>query len=50
MRQGHHHVPKGRVVAKRIMSGEGIVCEGAMEGSIETEGDVVLGPEVVVEG
>jgi cytoskeletal protein CcmA (bactofilin family) len=38
-------VKKGRVVAKRIMSGEGIVCEGAMEGSIETEGDVVLGPK-----
>jgi len=43
-------IKKGRVVAKRIMSGEGIVCEGVMEGSIETDGDVVLGPKASWKG
>jgi hypothetical protein len=43
-------VKKGRVVAKRIMSGEGIYCEGAMEGAVETDGEVVLGPKASWKG
>ena len=34
--------PKGRVAAKRIQSGEGIDCEGTLEGSIETPNQVTL--------
>jgi hypothetical protein len=34
---------KGRVAAKRIQSGDGIVCEGTMEGTVETDGEVVMG-------
>ncbi len=34
---------RGRVVAKRIQSGEGISCEGAMEGTVETDGPIELG-------
>lgn len=41
---------KGRVVARRITSGEGIVCEGAMEGAVETDGDVTLGPKASWKG
>jgi hypothetical protein len=40
----------GRVVAKRIQSGDGIVCEGAMEGAVETEGPVELGPKASWKG
>jgi cytoskeletal protein CcmA (bactofilin family) len=36
---------RGRVAAKRIQSGDGIECEGAMEGFVETEGAVELGPK-----
>jgi cytoskeletal protein CcmA (bactofilin family) len=36
---------RGRVAAKRIQSGDGIVCEGTMEGTVETEGEVTLGPK-----
>ena len=36
---------KGRVVAKRIQCGEGIVCEGAMEGAVEADGPIELGPK-----
>jgi hypothetical protein len=43
-------VTKGRVVAKRIMSGEGIVCDGTIEGAIETDGDVILGPKASWKG
>jgi hypothetical protein len=35
----------GRVVAKRIQSGDGVVCEGVMEGAVETDGIVTLGPK-----
>jgi hypothetical protein len=35
---------RGRVAARRIQSGEGIVCEGSMEGTVETEGEVHMGP------
>jgi hypothetical protein len=41
---------RGRVAAQRIQCGAGIVCEGAMEGSIETEGDVRLGPKAYWKG
>jgi hypothetical protein len=35
---------RGRVAAKRIQSGDGIACEGIMEGMVETDGEVSLGP------
>ncbi|MDY7110565.1 MAG: polymer-forming cytoskeletal protein [Planctomycetota bacterium] len=35
---------RGRVAARIIQSGEGIECEGAMEGSVETDGPIQLGP------
>jgi cytoskeletal protein CcmA (bactofilin family) len=41
---------RGRVAAQRIQCGDGIVCEGAIEGSIETEGDVHLGPKAFWKG
>ena len=41
---------RGRVAAKRIQCGDGIVCEGAMEGSIETDGDVHMGPKAYWKG
>ncbi len=41
---------RGRVAAKRIQSGAGIVCEGAMEGTIETDGEVQLGPKASWKG
>lgn len=34
----------GRVVAKIIRSGDGIDCQGALEGVIETDGALSLGP------
>ncbi|MHC5022841.1 MAG: polymer-forming cytoskeletal protein [Planctomycetota bacterium] len=36
---------RGRVAAGRIQSGQGIVCEGTMEGNVEAEGGVKLGPK-----
>lgn len=36
---------RGRVAAKNIQSGDGIECEGTIEGSVETDGNVVLGPK-----
>jgi hypothetical protein len=41
---------RGRVAAQRIQCGGGIVCEGAMEGSIETDGDVQMGPKAYWKG
>ena len=41
---------RGRVAAKRIQCGDGIECEGAIEGSIETDGDVTLGPQASWKG
>jgi hypothetical protein len=35
----------GRVVAKIIRSGDGIECEGTLEGVIETDGEMLLGPK-----
>ena len=35
---------RGRVAAKRIQCGDGIECEGSIEGSIESEGCMRLGP------
>lgn len=40
----------GRVVAKVIRSGDGIECEGAVEGAIETDGDMVFGPKASWKG
>ena len=34
---------RGRVAAKRLQSGHGLICEGSVEGSIETDGAVELG-------
>jgi cytoskeletal protein CcmA (bactofilin family) len=41
---------RGRVAARRIQCGEGIVCEGSMEGSVETDGSVVLGAKASWKG
>ncbi len=41
---------RGRVAAKRIQSGDGIVCQGFMEGDIVTDGDVELGPKATCKG
>ncbi len=43
-------VKRGRVAARRIQSGGGIVCEGAIEGAIETDGEVHLGPKASWKG
>ncbi len=40
----------GRIAATRIQCGEGIDCEGVMEGAIETDGDVSLGPHASWKG
>jgi hypothetical protein len=42
--------PKGRVAARRIQCGDGIVCEGAMEGAVQTDGGVELGPRASWKG
>ena len=36
---------RGRVAARRIQSGDGIECDGVMEGAVETDGDVHFGPK-----
>lgn len=36
---------KGRVVAKRVQCGGDLICEGVIEGAIEAEGQVTLGPK-----
>lgn len=41
---------RGRVAAKRIHSGDGIVCEGVMEGNVETDGQVKMGPKASWKG
>jgi hypothetical protein len=41
---------RGRIAARMIQSGEGIESEGTVEGSIETEGSVHLGPSAVWKG
>ena len=40
----------GRIVAKLIRCGDGIECEGTIEGSIETDGKFVLGPKASWKG
>lgn len=40
----------GRVVAKLIRAGDGIECEGTLEGAIETDGQVLLGPKASWKG
>jgi DNA-directed RNA polymerase subunit RPC12/RpoP len=41
---------RGRVAARIIQSGDGIDCEGAMEGSVETDGGIQLGPKAAWKG
>jgi hypothetical protein len=41
---------RGRVVARRITCGSGIVCEGGMEGAVQSDGAVVLGPAATWKG
>ena len=41
---------RGRVAARRIQSGDGITCDGVMEGAVETDGDVRLGPKASWKG
>ena len=41
---------RGRVVAKRIQSGDGIECLGTLEGAVETDGDMTLGPKAAWKG
>jgi hypothetical protein len=40
----------GRVVAKVIRSGDGIDCEGTLEGALETDGPIVLGEKASWKG
>jgi cytoskeletal protein CcmA (bactofilin family) len=40
----------GRVVAKVIRSGDGIDCEGTLEGALETDGPIVLGDKASWKG
>jgi hypothetical protein len=40
----------GRVVAKMIRSGDGIECDGTLEGTIETDGEMNLGPKAYWKG
>lgn len=41
---------RGRVAAKRIQCGGGVFCEGSMEGVVETDGPVELGPNASWKG
>jgi len=41
---------RGRVAARRIQSGDGITCDGVMEGAVETDGDVDFGPKASWKG
>lgn len=40
----------GRVVAKVIRSGDGIDCEGTLEGALETDGPIILGDKASWKG
>src|SRR5688572_13538008 len=40
----------GRVVAKLIQAGDGIECEGTLEGAIKTTGDLTFGPKASWKG
>ena len=41
---------RGRVAAKHIQCGDGIDCEGSIDGRVETEGEVKFGPKAVWRG
>lgn len=41
---------RGRIAAKRVQSGDGVVCEGAIEGKVETPGPVQLGAKASWKG
>jgi hypothetical protein len=48
---GSIHVAKtGRVVARIIQSGEGINCEGTLEGMVHTDGPMALGAKATWKG
>ena len=36
---------RGRIAARRIQCGDGITCDGTIEATIETDGDVSFGPK-----
>ena len=36
---------RGRVVAKNVHAGGGIICEGVLEGEVISEGAITLGPK-----
>ena len=40
----------GRIVAKMIRSGDGIECEGTLEGAVETDGEMNFGPKASWKG
>lgn len=40
----------GRVVAKVIQAGDGIECEGTLEGAITTPGELTMGPKASWKG
>ena len=41
---------RGRIAAQRIQCGDGVECQGIIEGAIETEGVVILGPKASWKG
>jgi len=41
---------KGRVAVREIESGDGIVCEGSIEGTIKTNGPIRFGPKAFWKG
>ena len=41
---------RGRIVARTIRAGDGITCEGSIEGRIETDGDLELGAKSAWKG
>jgi hypothetical protein len=48
---GHITVTKkGRVVAKRVMAGAGLTCEGVVEASLEVAGPIELGSKASWKG
>jgi hypothetical protein len=48
---GHIKVTRrGRIAAKNIQSGDGISCEGSIEGTVTTDGPVELGPKSTWKG
>ena len=42
--------PRGRIAARQVRSGVGISCDGSIEGSVETEGHILLGGKSIWKG